>query len=361
MRGLLAPLIKLVIFLVVTSLATYVLAVTIANSSFGATNTYKADFAENQPGFDLAGLNLGDDVRIAGVRVGTVQDMQLKYTVQKDPNTGKELRQEFMQVTFTVQKSATLTKSDMVILRYRNLIGQRYLDIEQGTGNPNAILKPGGELPQANTQGAVDLTVLFNGFTPLTEGLSADQINQLSMEIIQTLQGEGGALDSLLKTVADLTNSLADKDQLIGEVIDNLSGVLTAINQHNNGLSQLIVQLQSFLSGLASDRNTIGNAIDGINNLATSTSGLLEQARAPLARDIKDITGLVANLNKHSSDVQFVLTQLPPTVAGLIRTASYGSWFNFYLCSVSATVTFPGSAKPLSYKNLAFGDQRRCS
>lgn len=329
MRGLLAPLIKLVIFLVITSVVTYVLAVTIANSSFGPTNSYKADFT------DVTGLSLGDDVRIAGVRVGTVDDIQLKYYKIKDKNTGAVERHSYSQVRFTVQKATTLTRSVTAIMRYRNLIGQRYLDIEQGAGDPNKILKPGGEIPLSQTKPAVDLTVLFNGFAPLTEGLSADQINRLSLAVIQTLQGEGGALDSLLRTVADLTNSLADKDKVIGEVIDNLSGVLTAVDQHNAGLDQLIVQLKNFLSGLAADRTTIGNAIDGVNRLATTTSGLLSQARAPLAKDVKDITGLVSNLNQNSDTVQFVLQQLPPTVAALTRTASYGSWFNFYLCNAS--------------------------
>jgi phospholipid/cholesterol/gamma-HCH transport system substrate-binding protein len=183
--------------------------------------------------------------------------------------------------------------------------------------------------------------VLFQGFKPLVAGLDADQLNQLSMEIIQTLQGEGGALESLLGTVADLTNTLADKDKVIGDVIDNLSSVLTAVGERDTELSQLIQQLTNFISGLAADRNTIGNAIDGVNRLATSTAGLLTQVRAPLASDIRDITKLTDNLNANSSTITYVLQQLPPTVAGLIRTASYGSWFNFFLCSFS--VALPNS------------------
>jgi phospholipid/cholesterol/gamma-HCH transport system substrate-binding protein len=163
----------------------------------------------------------------------------------------------------------------------------------------------------------------------------------------------------LLSTVADLTNTLADKDQVIGDVIDNLSSVLTAVGQRDAELNSLIIQLQKFISGLAGDRTTIGNAIDGINNLATSTAGLLTQVRAPLATDIKSITGLVDTLNQNSSTIKFVVQQLPPTVAGLIRTASYGSWFNFYLCSLSGILTLPGNVKvPLS--GLVDGNTKRC-
>ena len=121
MRGVVAPLIKLVVFLLVTTAATYVLAATIANSSFGSTNTYKADFT------DAAGLNVGDDVRVAGVRVGTVDRHQGR--VEKE--SGKRVA----QVTFSVDKSRPLPKSVDLTLRYRNLVGQRYIDVAQGTGD----------------------------------------------------------------------------------------------------------------------------------------------------------------------------------------------------------------------------------
>jgi phospholipid/cholesterol/gamma-HCH transport system substrate-binding protein len=351
MRGLISPLIKLVIFLVVTTLATYVLAATIANSSFGATNSYKADFT------DVTGLQLGDDVRIAGVRVGTVTGMHMVRDNQgaQALNGGKS----YAEVDFTVQTSTALAQADIVRLRYRNLVGQRYLDVEQGPGDPNATLRPGGTIPISQTQPAVDLTVLFNGFKPLTEALNATQINDLTGAVVQTLQGEGGSFTNLLKTVADLTNTLADKDQVIGSVIDNLSGVLVALDQHSANLGDLIVQLKNFLSGLAADRNTIGNAIDGINNLATSTTGLLAQTRGPLAQDIKDITGLVANLNANSDVVTYVVQQLPPTVAGLIRTASYGSWFNFYLCSLSGEIVEPGGVV-IQIPNISHTLTSRC-
>ena len=323
MRGLLAPLIKLIAFLVVTSAATYVLAVTIANTSFGDTRTYKADFTDAQ------GLNPGDDVRIAGVRVGTVSSISI-------------VRHNIAEVTFSVEKTRPLPDSAQIKMRYRNLVGQRYLDVSQGAGNSTKLQDPNVPIPTSRTTPPVDLTLLFAGFKPLFQGLDADQINKLSGAIISTLQGEGGSLQSLFNIVADLTNSLANRDKLIGDVINNLSSVLDTLGQRDTELSNLIVQLQGFISGLAHDRFTIGNAIGGINKLTTNTSNLLTQARAPLARDIKDITGLVGVLNNNSGTLQFVINELPATIGPLVRTASYGSWFNFYLCSTSGSITLPG-------------------
>ena len=135
MRGWIAPLIKLVTFLVITAFATYVLAATISNSAYGATNSYKANFTE------VSGLSIGDDVRIAGVRVGTVEDIAIKRDKQ---------HASFAQVSFNVAKSRSLPKSVIANMRYRNLVGQRYIDIEQGAGNPNDLLSPAA--PSASTR-----------------------------------------------------------------------------------------------------------------------------------------------------------------------------------------------------------------
>jgi phospholipid/cholesterol/gamma-HCH transport system substrate-binding protein len=341
-RRLAGPLVKLAIFLVVTSFATYVLGATIANSSYGATHTYRANFS------DVSGLQVGDDVRIAGVRVGSISGIKIVH-------------HDTAQVSFTVQKSRTLPTSVIAQLRYRNLVGQRYLDVEQGSGNAGGTLRPGQLIPERQTRPAVDLTVLFAGFQPLFQDLDADSINKLSGEIIAALQGEGGSFDLLLSTLADLTNSLANKDHLIGEVIDNLTSVLTTVGERDTELSNLIVELRRFVSGLAQDRSTIGDAIDGINGLATTTAGLLTKVRAPLKDDIVTLTGLVGNLNKDSGDVTFFLQQLAPTVGALIRTASYGSWFNFYLCSLSGTITLPGGTNTLHLGLSPNSAQARCS
>jgi phospholipid/cholesterol/gamma-HCH transport system substrate-binding protein len=330
-RGLAGPLVKLIIFLVVTAMATLVLAGIISNSLSGDTVSYKALFT------DATGVQEGDDVRIAGVRVGTVDSVQL---IRKG---GQQTQKSIAEVGFSVLKSRPLPASTEVTIRYRNLVGQRYLNITQGAGDSTAVLKAGGTIPIDQTQPALDLTVLFGGFKNIVAGLSADQVNQLSNEIVLSLQGEGGAIQNLFGTVADLTNSLADKDQVIGDVIDNLSTVLTTLDAHDAQLTDLIVQLRRFVSGLAADRTALGNAIVGVNNLSTRTSNLLTNVRAPLAKDVKDLTGLVGVLNDNQggpNGLQSLITELPPTVAGLIRTATYGSWFNFYLCDVTGYITF---------------------
>ena len=78
------------------------------------------------------------------------------------------------------------------------------------------------------------------------------------------------------------------------------------------------------MSGLDSDKATILDSIDGVNNLATSTAGLLTQIRPPLAKDVVDLTALTGNLAKNSSTLNDFLDHLPTTTAALIAPAATG-------------------------------------
>lgn len=324
--------VKLIIFMVTTTLATALLAAALGGISFRDTVSYRAVFE------DVSGLLPGDDVRVAGVIVGEV--------------TGVELYQrDKAMVSFTVTDSRPLTVSTQATVRYENLVGERYLELAEGEGS-SAELSPGGVIPVKHTQPALDLSVLFNGFKPLFEALSPKKVNKLANEIVTVLQGEAGTINSLLAHTASLTNTLANRDKVIGNVIDNLNAVLETLAERDERLSKLIVQLQRLVSGLADDRNAIGESLEQINTLADTTENLLRDARPSLEADIRELGNLAENLDTHKGMVGNYLERLPEKLNRINRTASYGSWFNFYLCSFDSTVALPtGDLRTPEIKN----------
>ena len=322
MKGVLAPLLKLITFAVVTILATSLLAVTIANVNLAGATDYKARFT------DVTALNEGDDVRIAGVRVGQVDEI-------------KVVDRKSAEVEFSIDGDRKLPEAVTATIKYRNLVGQRYIALEAGTGDTKAVLPEGGTIPLERTKAALDLTVLFNGFKPLFQALSPEDVNKLSFEIIQVLQGEGSTIDSLLQHAASLTSTLASKDKVIGEVVDNLNTALDTVNSRDEDFNNLVITLQSLVSGLAQDRQPIGDAITALGDLTQATSGLLEQGREPLKNDIAQLGLVSQNLADNEVLVDRMLQRLPNKLETITRTATYGSWFNFYLCEASGQVAVP--------------------
>lgn len=317
---------KLGLFVTVTALLTGILAITISNVRFGATNRYKAIFT------DVAGLLTKDDVRAAGVRVGQIE--------------GIKLRGNQAEVTFSLNKDGVfepgLPRSTRLELRYRNLMGQRYMALVEGPGTTGDFLRPGETIPVSQTKPALDLTVLFNGFRPLFQALQPKDVNQLAMQIIQILQGEAGTVNSVLTHLASLTNTLANRDQVIGQVIDNLNSVLGTIDARHEEVDRLIGDLRGLVGGVNQDKEAIFDSISAINRLTGTTEDLIRRARPDIKDDIAGLNELTDTLADNRSSLDLLFKRTPERMEKLVAASSYGSWFNFYLCGLDARIKLPG-------------------
>jgi phospholipid/cholesterol/gamma-HCH transport system substrate-binding protein len=317
-KSLAGPVIKSAIFIVVTVTVTAILGISIAHSGVSATVGYQAVFR------DVTGLTVGDDVDIAGVRVGDVTSISV-------------YRRNEALVGFAVQAGRTLPASVTATIKYLNLVGQRYIELGQGTGPVGRSLPQGGTIPVSQTTAALDLTALFNGFRPLFQALSPGDVNRLASEIIQVFQGESPNVTALVASVGGLTTALSTRDQVIGRLIDNLNLVLRTIGSRAGKLANFVSTLQELVSGLAADRGEIGSAVSAIAGLTSATAGLLQVARPPLAEDITQLGRVATNLADNTPTVNTFLKNLPVKMAQIARLASYGSWLNFFMCNAAVS------------------------
>jgi phospholipid/cholesterol/gamma-HCH transport system substrate-binding protein len=330
--------VKLVIFMVVTTMATGVLVMLIGNLNFEKSREYKAIFS------DATGVVKGDDIRVAGVKVGSVKKVEIVDRTRA-------------RVTFTVRNATDVTRSSTATIRYRNLVGQRYIAVTQGVGDTSR-LPDHSTIPIGRTQPALDLTVLFNGFKPLFAALTPADVNRLSYEIIQVFQGEGGNLEGLLRSTGSVTTTLADHDKLIGDVITNLNAVLQTVGDRDKELSELIVQLNGFVSGLAQDKDAILNSLDAVANLSQETADITTGIRPSLVTSVHHLRTVATNLNKGRDEIDRALQILPIKLEKIGRTAVYGSFFNFYLCEFQAKVVLPTGNINVPYQTYPGGNGR---
>lgn len=329
-RPLTGTLIKSLVFVLVTGIATTVLGLSVANTGVGSdTHSYKALFT------DVTGLVDGDSVRISGVKVGEVTDVRV-------------VRRRTAQVTFTVRDDRRLPRSTTAAVKYLNMVGQRYIALDRGSGDLTGTLDQGATIPLDRTAPALDLTLLFNGFKPLFEGLSPKDVNELAGSIVQVLQGEGATVDSLIRHIGSLSTTVAAKDKVIGQVVDNLGTVLKTLNEREAGFDDLVDTLRDLVTGFNEDRKPLGEAVEAMGDLTTVTADLLEDGRAPLKQDIRELGRLSTGLGEHTPQIEDFLDRTPAKMTALARLSSYGSWLNLYLCEarVSGVTTSDGSKPP---------------
>ncbi|HZE66122.1 MAG TPA: MCE family protein [Sporichthyaceae bacterium] len=305
---------RLVIFAVVSSFIAMLLFNTLTNSLGRSTHSYTAMFT------DASGLHSGDNVRVAGVRVGRVDSVSLSGTTAK--------------VKFSVGSEQSVFSNTKVAIRYQNLIGQRFLSLEAGSGS-GTPLKAGTAIPLGSTESALDLTVVINGFQPLFQVISPDDINRLSVAVVQVLQGQGGSLVNLLRTTAALSTNLADRDAVIGRVITNFAQVLTDVGSRDNQVDDLIAQLRRLATATAADRDKIGGSIEALSGLTEATTALLREIRPQLKTDLAKLERVSATYAAQKDNFAGAVRGLPVALAAFARFMQYGSWVNLYLCNLT--------------------------
>ena len=319
MRNLSRTTVKVGIFVAVMLLLTGALFAIFAQYRGASDNRYSAVFE------DASSLKSGDSVRVAGVRIGTVNSVRLQ------PDNS-------VIVGFGADRNIVLTSGTKAAVRYLNLVGDRYLELLDAPGS-SQIFPPGSQIPADRTMPALDLDLLLGGLKPFVRGLNPQAVNALTNSLIQVLQGQDGNLESLFSKTSAFSTALADNKQTVQQLIDNLNTVLATIAKDGDKFSGTVDKLQQFITGLASDRDPIGTAITALDSGTASLTDLLTEARAPLAGTVDQLARLAPILDSDKERVDIALQKAPKNYKKLVRLGSYGSWINQYLCGMSVRVT----------------------
>ncbi|HKV21446.1 MAG TPA: MCE family protein [Mycobacterium sp.] len=334
-----ATLAKVAAFTAASLVFMFILVTVFGQFRFDATNTYSAIFT------NVSGLKGGNFVRIAGVEVGKVRNM----TLHKDGT---------VTVEFAVDKNLTLTGGTKAAVHYENLIGDRYLALEDGPGSVRKLL-PGQTIPLDRTSPALDIDALVGGFRPLFRALDPDQVNALSGELLRVFQGQGGTISSVLAQTSALTSTLAGRDQLIGDVIKNLNTVLSTFAKRDDQFAESLDNLTELIQGLSDRRSDIATGTAYINAAAASVSDLLTEARQPINEFVNQTDRVSGQIEADHDYVDNLVKTLPDAYQVLARNGLYGDYFGFYLCDAVLKVNGKGG-QPV-YVKLAGQDTGRCT
>lgn len=316
-------LLGLVSFLVVAGFLAVMELTTLTGPHTGTTDTYHAVFSTPD---GVSGLRSGNPVRVAGVPVGKVTGIDLVNATSA-------------RVTFTANRNQQLTSRTYASVRYANLLGQRFLALSRGSGPAGTTLRPGSTIPASRTMPALSLTDLFNGFRPLFSALTPNQVNELSQDIIDVLQGETSRIDDLVARTASLTTNLADRNNTFAQVLSQLSTLLRTMAEHDNQLAGVITTLHALTSALHRDGPAITGSLDAVDQLIGSTGGLLGKLEThSLPADIDNAAALTDVLARNTPTVTNLVSGFASAFQTFTRITQNGSWVNVYLCNLTTDI-----------------------
>ncbi|WP_306362906.1 MCE family protein [Nocardia sp. CC227C] len=306
------------LFTVVALTLTYTIWSTLQRSVAGDTDRYSAVFT------DVLGLRVGDDIRMAGVRVGRVDDI--------DFTDGYRAR-----VDFRIDTDQRLTTSTKALVRYQNLIGQRYVALMPGrdAGTP---MRAGDQIPIERTEPSFDVSALLSGFEPLFSVLQPDQINSLSETLVQALQGNNVSLSALITQAADLADTFGQRDRILGDVLTNLSSVIAGLANRSGELETLITQARALMEGFYQQGEALKGSVEQIATATDSLSRIVATVKPGLARAQQDAGAGVALLLLNGASLDQAAVELPTVLNALARFSSYGAYGNAYLCRLDVSL-----------------------
>lgn len=341
-------LIGLSIFMVISTALTWLVYATLRRDVAGPTTPYAAMFT------DVFGLREGDDVRMAGVRVGRVEKVELDGTLAR--------------VKFIVQNDQRLYGNTVASVIYQNIIGQRYLGLSLGSLGSNEVLPHGSVIPVDRTDPSFDVGTLLNGFEPLFSLLNPKQADDLTKGVLQSLQGDRASIATLVDQSSTLTATLAGRDQVLGDLITSLTRVTDNVAGQNDQLDHVLTQAHRAISDLDARRPALQSSVGSLARVTRQLAAITDEVTPSLNEMIARQPGFTKHLAGIEPQLAFTGANLPLLLKGLARIFGEGSYGNAYACDLNVgffpgfndittiivNAATPGNAYPITRQNLAW-------
>ncbi|GAB3130163.1 hypothetical protein GCM10027289_14110 [Tsukamurella serpentis] len=221
--------ITLAIALLITVVIASGIFAALRNPASGETREYEASLS------DASGLRVGSDVRLRGVLIGKVTSVGVRG------GDGGNVA----VVGFTAQNEHRVTSTTRLAVKYRNLTGERFIEIEPGT---SAGGTPTGSVPLARTTPSFDITTLFNGLAPVLRTLSPEDVNELTRNLLGLLQGDDTTATQTFGAIDRITANVADRQAVIKTLVDNVTRVANMINGYSPQVVEFILNFDLLLT-----------------------------------------------------------------------------------------------------------------
>ena len=305
--------VRLTAFVIVTVLLTAWIGRSITGGAHGARYELTATFD------DIAGMYDGDDVKLAGLTVGEVTDITVV--------DGKA------QVRFAVDETVSLPADSTVTVRWRNLIGQRFLGLEPGADEDT--LQDGDTM--ANAKNVVDLGQLVNQLVPLTRAVSPDQVNEILTTLLEAFDGNDATFDELLADFDGVLGVLARRDDTISQLLQDYDTITTAVASRDAQIGQMVDNLVAISTTFAANDDLLDQALVELSTLSTGLDGLLDRSATDLGLTLDHLAVLTGTAADHVGDLESALVGLPEMFQTLLTTMDRGAWLRVSVLCVTAT------------------------
>lgn len=303
---------KLGTFTIFTIIVTFWLA-----SVIGKLALFENTYQINAVFTDATGVLNGDSVKIAGVEIGKV--------------VGFEVDKGEARVQMEIQGEVDLPSNAIAEIKFLNLLGQRVVNILEPEEPSSETLADGGKIPVQNTRPALDLSVVFNNLRPLIQSTNPEEINTVARAVVEVFDGREGDLAGILGNVGELTSTLAERDQRLARLVENLDEVTSVLNSQEGNIRTSLDEFTAFMESLVDLTPQLERTIDDLTVASDKFGTLIARNRVNLEEDLEDLAILLDIVNDNLGPLDRVAKNLKEVLMSTARSQGYGKWYNLYI------------------------------
>lgn len=276
----------------------------------GGGTSYSAEFSE------AAGLTADDEVRIAGVKVGKVTDVEL---------SGSNVL-----VTFKV-KDAWLGDDSSAAIKIKNVLGQKYLALEPDGLD---VLDPSTPIPRDRTVAPYDVLEAFRGLAETTNAIDTTQLAQSFEVIAETFGDTPDDVKGALTGLSQLSQTISSRDQQLATLLSNTREISDTLADRDAEVVKLLQDGNLLLEEINNRRAAISTLLSGTQALAKELSGLVadnQQQLGPVLTSLDQLTGM---LQRNQDALGQGIKNMAPFVRLFNNAVGNGRWFDNYICGL---------------------------
>jgi phospholipid/cholesterol/gamma-HCH transport system substrate-binding protein len=267
---------------------------------------------------DVSGLVAGDDVRLGGLPVGNVE--------------GVEVVDGDAVVEFTVDEEIEVPADSTIAVRWRNLIGQRYLALRPGEAR--ARLADGDQVDRADD--VVDLGRIVNQLSPLAQAVGPDQVNRIMESLVVAFEGNEAAFDDLTADLTSLAGALEERTDLLGQMQQDYAAIGDAIASRDRQIADMVTNLTSISGTLDATDRLVERALDEFARFAQGTEQLLVRAEQDLGAVLQQLPALTGTVRTEIGTIEEALRGLPQMMASVLPAINRGPYLRVNLLCLTA-------------------------
>ncbi|MCM2420550.1 MCE family protein [Streptomyces sp. RKAG293] len=288
----------------------------------GGGTTYTADFTE------AAGLDPGNEVRVAGVKVGKV--------------TGVGLDGGKVKVTFKV-KDTWIGDASRAAIGIKTLLGEKYLALDP---LGSAAQNPGRRIPATRTTSPYDVTQAFNGLGQTFGEIDTAQLAESFDTISATFKDTAPQVRTAVTGLSALSKTVSDRDTQLAELLAGSKQITGTLAGQQSRFEKLITDGNLLLGELQKRRDAIHGLLTGTQDLGTQLTGLVEDNNKQLEPTLSALGRVTTVLLKNQKSLDAALAAIGPYYRLVGNTVGNGRWFDSYLCGLVPRTYLPAGTPP---------------